>query len=253
MNYPPIGIVLTTYNPGGVGGDLRFQSLKKTLKSWESNLQYEGILRLHIAEDQLRETKYPDPTPFSYGLANLQDFRWREQIPTFSNQDRKGVGASLNTGFRAIWDVTPNALILYAVDDWALTEPFNLTPWARLLLEREDVGMVRLGPPHPNLSGTVEIFTNEWQGWGLRLARHHYAFGHRPALYHRRMIDAYGWFKEDCSALECEQLYNEKFCESKVKSVGPDIVLALQHPWRHLDSVELADIDPSVESIKEQE
>lgn len=251
MNYPLIGIVLTSYNPGGVEGDLRFQAVSKTLKSWEDNLRYTGILRLHIAEDQLLETEYPEPVPFSRRLPDLGEWhRWRNQIITYSNQDRRGVGASLNAGFKAIWDVTPNALILYAVDDWMLTESFDLTPWARLLLEREDVGMVRLGPPHPDLTGTVEIFTNEWQGWGLRLERHHFAFGHRPALYHRRMIDAYGWFEENCSALECERLYNEKFCGSKVKSVGPDIVLALQHPWQHLESIELADLDPSTE-VKE--
>lgn len=241
MNYPPIGVILTTYIPNGIAGDLRVQAILKTVKSWEDNLQYEGIFRLHHASDQILSTNYLMSNFFEFPF-----LRWYGQIISTSWQDRHGVGASLNAGFKTIWDVTPDALILYAVDDWMLTEPFDLTPWARLLLEREDVGMVRLGPPHPDLTGKIEMFTSEWQGWGLRLDRHHYAFGHRPALYHRRMIDDYGWFAEDCSALECERLYNEQFCSKA--SAGrrySDIVLALQHPWKHLDSVELADLDPT--------
>ena len=81
------------------------------------------------------------------------------------------------------------------------------------------------------------------QGWGLRLERYGFAFGHRPALYHRRMIDAYGFFDENCSALECERLYNERFSTTK----GPDILLALYTPYEHDDSLEsLSGVEPCI-------
>jgi hypothetical protein len=102
--------------------------------------------------------------------------------------------------------------------------------------------MIRLGPPHPNISGKAEMFTTDWQGWGLRLDRHDFAFGHRPALYHARMLEFYGFFEEKASALECERMYNDVFVS---KPKGPDIVLALPHAWYHMDSIELSGVEPN--------
>lgn len=225
-DYPPVAVVMTTYLPEGEDGARRALVNYDTLASWNKYLAYEGDLWLHVADDGSRAP-----------LASLGP--WKIRLLGMSYQERHGVGASLNTGFRFAFD-NHVPITAYFVDDWCLTSPLDITPWVRLLMEREDVGMVRLGPPHPNTTGTVEAFTSEWQSWGLRMDRYAYAFGHRPALYHKRMIDAYGWFKEDCNALVCEQDYAERFCRME----GPDIVLALPHPWQHLDSVELADVDP---------
>lgn len=225
--YPPITIVMTTYFPSGDDGDKRLATAALTVKSWVREMHYLSAIRLHVADDGSDD--YYDNFVWSF-----------DDIPaTYSKQNRRGVGASLNAGFRQAFKLSP--IVLYCVDDWLLMEPLVLTPWVKLLLEREDVGMVRLGPPHPKISGTVETFTEDWQGWGLRLNRLGYAFGHRPALYHKRMIDSYGWFAEDCDAMVCEKKYNAGFCQSS----GPDIVLALPHPWQHLESVELGFIDPT--------
>ncbi len=221
MEYPICTIVMTTW----LTSKIRKSVAEKTLVTWHEYLEYEGELRLHIADDG--STLKWKPETF-----------WDGTI-TYSRQERQGVGASLNAGFKVAFETSP--IVLYAVDDWSLIEPFDLTPWVKLLVEREDVGMVRLGPPHPYTKGTVEIFTDDWQGWGLRLDKTGFAFGHRPALYHQRLIQHYGWFAENASALECERLYAENFC----KTTGPDIVLALQHPWQHLESIELSSVEPN--------
>lgn len=230
VKFPPITVVVTTYLPDGSAGAMRAIAVNRTLESWLNYLRYDGELCLHIADDGSKEP-----------LIRLGDWIYREV--SYSRQNRKGVGASLNAGFKRSFETSP--LVLYAVDDWALTQTFDLTPWAQLLMEREDVGMVRLGPPHPGTAGVVEMFTDNWQGWALRLYKHQgFAFAHRPALYHRRMIDTYGWFEEGVNALECERLYNEK-----VNSiVGPDIVLALPHPWRHIDTQSLSALEPEKEN-----
>jgi hypothetical protein len=231
MTYPLITVVMTTWFPEG---SHRAEVASSTLASWAQNLRYyNGSMALHVADDGTPDLELPE---FIVGEV------FKKQPVTRSQQQRHGVGASLNAGFGKAFERSP--LVLYAVDDWALTQPFDITPWAQLLMECEDVGMVRLGPPHPQISGHVEIFTNNWQGWALRLDRAGYAFGHRPALYHKRMIDYYGWFAEDCDALVCEKKYNAKFCQDLG---GPDVVLALPHPWQHLDSVELAYVDPTKE------
>jgi len=236
---PSLTVVMTTWAPTGPEGYQRATNARMTLNSWQHRLVYEGPLYLHIADDGSMLPEYP---------ASIVDYPGNFLETTYSRQERHGVGASLNAGFRQAHDLR-GGLVLYAVDDWLLLEALDVTPWARLLVERAEIGMVRLGPPHPDLTGRIEALTSEWQGWGLRLDRHHYAFGHRPALYHQRMRDVYGPFAEDVNAYECERLYAERF--ALAARFGPDgpynpgIVLALPHPWLHVTGPEFAGIEPA--------
>jgi hypothetical protein len=159
---------------------------------------------------------------------------------TFSRQERKGVGASLNAGFDSAFMVSP--LAMYVVEDWEMVAPFNLNPWARLLLAEEGIGAVRLGPPHPDLTGTVRHFGPHW---AMILDRHHYAFSHRPTLFHKRFFDAYGPHLEGVNAFDCEKEYHERF----KKMPGPEIAYALQYPWRHIGIEEVGDVVPSDEKV----
>jgi hypothetical protein len=225
MSRAPITVVMTTYFPDGMDGAMRVDTAKLTLASWKKHLKYDGEIRLHVADDG---------SP-AHHLESFLAYAspW---LDSSSGQERHGVGASLNSGFLAAFQTSP--LVLYAVDDWELMDAFDLTPWADLLIDDPEVGMVRYFP-HPWLTGTIQTFP---QGWGMKLDRHHFAFGHRPALYHKRMIDAYGWFDEDVNAYDCEALYNTRFCGM----AGPEIVLGLPSAWEPVpDSIELAHIDPT--------
>ena len=220
--FPPVTIVMTTYFPSTDEGDNRRRMAHRAMNSWAQNLTYRGEVLLHVADD---------------GSETQIGTCWGEDV-TYSYQNQGGYGASLNAGFKKAFETSP--LALHAVDDWALLQDFDITPWVYLLLQREDVGMVRLGPPHPNNRGTALMLTDAWQGWGLVLDRVGFACGLRPALFHKRFFDNYGWFEENTSALESERLYNEKFCSG----TGPNIVLALPHPWEHLDSVSMSGREP---------
>ena len=225
---PPLTIVMTTWMPDGSVGKSRRYSARAAYTSWRIHLNYSGELRLHLADDgsPVEDLK----------RAVVGDMRsWPI---TISRQQRRGVGASLNAGLYTSWTASP--LAAYFVDDWGLQRPLDLTPWAKLLMEDETVGCVRLGPPHPGLTGEIEMFP---QGWGLRLHPHHFAFSHRPALYHRRFFDAYGYFEEGLSALECERRYAEHFASGPCVG-GPDIIYALSYPWVHLGKAEVGDITP---------
>jgi hypothetical protein len=225
MKYIPVVIVMTTYFPSDHLE--RLFVAKKACDSWELNLKYDGDVRLHIADDG----------------SKIWDARTRFRGYPISRswQSRHGIGASLNEGFHVAFETFDTPLVIAPMDDWSLVADIDITPWAEMLLENPSIGVIRLGPPHPGVTGTCLPFSPQWQGWVLKQDRHHYSFGHRPAIYHKRMIDYYGWFKEDCDAYECERDYNERFCS---QPNGPDVVLALPHPWLHLDSVELAGIDP---------
>lgn len=199
----------------------RRELAEETLRSWAENLRYEGELRLHIADDGSIKNWKP-----TYDV-------WFGPT-TYSRQERHGVGASLNAGFRKAFETSP--IVLYAVDDWLLQQPFDLTPWVYLLEQREDVGCVRLGPPHPYLRGEIMPYTELWQGWAMCLDRYGLAVGHRPELFHKRWTDYYGEWVEDVNAQECERLASVRYA---AMPAGPDIVYALPHPWfhYHLDTV----------------
>lgn len=239
MSLPPITIVMTTYFPPGEIGARRAEAAAETLTTWVEHLRYDGELHLHIADDGSDRKHFLKlPTNHTRHFSSLYG----------SSQERHGVGASLNAGCRAAFKASPDGLALYAVDDWTLTAPLDLTLWAQLI-GPAGIGCLRLGPPHPGLTGTVKHWDNHGEIdhpgiWWLDLDRHHFAFGHRPALYHRRMFDDYGWFDEDVNAYDCERLYNDRF---GMRNAGSSIGLALHHPWKPIaeePELELAGIDP---------
>lgn len=223
-----VGIVVTTYMPAGEVGESRLKAYEESLISWSHHLHYDGKLFLCVADDGSDEKLGESSVRLS---ANKYSSR-------LMAQHRHGVGASLNKGFSVAFLETNIAM--YMVDDWALCEDFDITPWVKLLEDTPDIGVVRLGPPHPGLTGTIE---HHYGSWILRCNRHNYVYGMRPALYHKRFFEAYGNFDEDISVMECERLYNERFC----KSTGPDIVVAIPHPWYIVENVELGYLNPITE------
>ncbi len=223
MSLPPVTIALTTYY-SPEGGHERFAAVQRTLQSWARHLHYDGEFQVHVADDG-SDGDYLELT------VEMVSNVWGE--PTVSVQTREGYGASLNRCF----EQTP-VIAFHGVDDWMLHRPFDLTPWVKLLLSAKyGVGMVRLGPPHPWLAGDVVMFE---QGWFLKLARHHFVCGLRPALWHRTFWQQYGPFEAGQSALEAERLFNERFCHGQ----GLDAALALPDPWEHIYTTSLSAMQP---------
>lgn len=202
----PIYVLATVYFPPGPDGDLRAAGFADDLRSWDEGLRYEGELCLLVVNDG------PALAPFQ---------QWGRHQDSLGHE-RNGVGASWNQGLAAAFEITP--LVLNIDDDWLLTQPYDLTPWAKMLLEDESIGAVHLSAPYPGTGGTIEPRPH---GWVVTLDRHNLAAGLRACLYHRRFFDAYGLFDEGLSAWETERLFNDRFCQAS----GPESVLALPLPW----------------------
>jgi len=209
----------------------REQIAYETLASWAENLKYNSTIYLHVADDG--GPIKPDIEKMGR-IINKTPNSFMSRKITYSEQKAQGVGASLNAGFRKAYELSP--IVLYLVDDWKLEQPFDISPWVYLLEKREDIGCVRLGPPHPHLSGSIEPMTELWQGWALRLNRYGLSIGHRPELFHKRMTDYYGWYEEGTNAQEVERLYSVKWAADEN---GPGIAYALYHPWFHIDQKDL--------------
>lgn len=228
-------IAMTTWRPPGEDGEKREAAAREALQSWQ-NLIF-PCPNIIVGDDGSTDIGYPMRL---FNLANAGrggstiDYEVEAVIVR-----RRGVGATLNAGMRAAFDRDDQ--VLYVVDDWRLDEMLDLRPWMAALEANEDIGCIRLGPPHPNTSGKVIAIGEAWNNWALELNREdRYVASLRPALYHRRFIDAYGWFKEGVSSYECEDDLSDRYSRGS----GPKVVLALPHPWFHLDTVELAGVVP---------
>lgn len=225
---PPITIACTTWLPPG-HEELRAEAVYRAVRSWHQNLKHDTI-HLHVADDG------SDPKQFQQLMDSLL---WNRGLVTTSVQLRHGVGASLNAAIKQASE--SSSLILHAVDDWEITEEFDLSVWSQILLNTEDVGMVRFFP-HPDLTGKIRGFREVTPTYySIELDRHHFAFATRPFLAHQRFFDAYGLFKEDVTACQAEQDYNQRFCLEIDK---PKILLALSMAWNPIDSIALSDVMP---------
>lgn len=230
MNRPDIVIVLTTYFPAGAFE--RVDTAIRTMGTWREYLRYEGNIRIERSDDgsPAEMCEY-----FHRRMGEADDGmhppgNWRGWRHSGSTHQRGGVGRSLNAGFAAAFGDSRHApLALYAVDDWRLDAPFDLTPWADVLLENSRVGCVRFFP-HPHAHGG--FVKNFRTGWAIEFDRSGYYWAQRPALYHRRFLDHYGAFPEGVSALDVDQIYNDRVCGDQS---GPSVVLALPQAWDHDD------------------
>ncbi len=228
-DFPPITIVITTWAPEGAVGGERRKALKETLDTWRDHLRYRGQLFIHVADDGSALPGYPEDC-------------FPEHAISFSKQHRRGVGASLNAGFEVGFQRSP--LVAYFVDDWALNGPMDLTVWAQILMKEQDVGVFRLGPPHPDISGRIRVFW-EPHAWAFKLDRHHYAYSMRPALYHQRFVEAYGWWRPEISAVDCETAYSENF--NKTAGI-PEVYYACPYPWYPVGAVKMGEVVPGAGS-----
>ena len=197
-----INIVVATYFPEGIDGEIREHGFLDSVESWQRNFVYDGDLHIIETHDGIKTFSSRKHSVFAHA--------------------RKGIGASLNQGFGLAFIDSPLALNI--VDDAVLAQPYDLTPWAHMLMDDEAIGAVHLSFPYPGCTGTIEPRKH---GWVVRMNRHNLVAGLRPCLYHKRFFDAYGWFDEGLSAWETERLFNDRFCQSQ----GPESVLALPLPW----------------------
>ncbi|GAG53218.1 unnamed protein product, partial [marine sediment metagenome] len=81
-----ISILVTTYIPPG--GEKRIATVEACLRSWRKHLMFSGDVHVHIADD---------------GSAFDLEARWQSAVGdwgtfSYTRQERRGLGASLNTG-----------------------------------------------------------------------------------------------------------------------------------------------------------
>lgn len=218
-------IVVTTWLPPG-GEQERLDAFHKALRSWETHIRFDGNIRIHIADDG---------TVGGEWIRQLLP-AWAQWTITLSQNMRCGVGASLNRGMVEAKD---DEIVAYFVDDWQLLQTLDLTPWVKAFDEVNRLGFVRLGPPHPGCTGVIQPLPNSEREWLLYLNHHNFAFSFRPMLLNPGMWLQLDIFPEGESSLECERLYNDRFCRSLWEGA-----LALHHPFDHIYTQVMSEMRP---------
>ena len=87
--------------------------------------------------------------------------------------------------------------ILVMEEDWLLPEPFDITPYVKLLHEKEDVCMVRFGTL--TLGMICHVKGHDGRHYLEMDHGPQYAFSGNPHLRHKRLNQAIGLYNEDIS------------------------------------------------------
>jgi len=204
----PIVVILQTYK--------RTDVALRTIQAAHRHLRYPD-LRWYVADDG---------SPAEHFEAVIGALDALGAVAAGAHTERRGYGANCN----AAWDAADcqGALTFWLEDDWELTQPFDLYAYAALLMEREDIGMVRLGYLNAGIKGQC-IGHNHALYWALDrqpVEDWQCVFTGHPSLRHRRYRQSYGDYPTDLAPGETELMYAYSY---RIGS-GPAIVWPASYP-----------------------
>jgi GT2 family glycosyltransferase len=161
------------------------------------------------------------------------------------HSERLGYGGSANKAWR--WADSVGPLTFWLEDDWELRQPLDLYCCAALLMEREEIGMVRLGVLNLDIRGRTWGH-NGLVYWTLDREPHIEGtpvFTGHPSLRHRRYRDAYGWYPEGLGPGDTELAYAYQYRIGA--HGGPGIVWPVGYPqngyFGHIGAVKTETLD----------
>lgn len=205
---PVIAIVMVTYK--------RTALAVETVRSFSELLGYPKELRQFYIAD--------DGSPFEHVQAILDELNLHGETLCGYHNEKLGegfhAGRGWNKGLLTAHKISP--IILWLEDDWQLRINLDIRPYVRLLIEREDIGLVRLG--HLAVGNRVRIEGYDGIHYLEYLKGDQYCYSGNPHLRHQRFSEAYGMFAEDGNPGEMELAMDAAFQAKE----GPRI-------WRPVD------------------
>lgn len=213
---PQIAIVMVTWQ--------RTREAVITVKSTCENLIYPKELRSWYIAD--------DGSPAEHTQTILNELRIHDEslIGYHSEKFRPGTthcGHGWNIGLQKGHQYSE--IVLWMEDDWHLDHKLDISAYVKLLMEREDVGLVRLGTLA--VGNDVRIVGHGGVHYlqYLRDRGQQYCYSGNPLLRHVRFLHSYGLFSEDRNPGEIE-LDLDGFFRSKID--GPEIWRPAEiNPW----------------------
>lgn len=184
----PITVIITTYDPGD---NSRYPLLLKVCEALAKNLKYPN-LRYLITDD----TKSYD---HHLQMVDATQLYLGEGVEIqYINTAGRGVGFAKNNALREAFKVSP--IVLLMEDDWLLTEPLDLLPHVQLLLDHDDIGIIRMGFLGGDMTAKRMDY-GSWDAayWWLQAGSGFYVYSGQTSLRHARYYSAVGWHDENCT------------------------------------------------------
>lgn len=156
------------------------------------------------------------------------------------HSDRISYGGGANRGINAAIQ-SGSSLMIMLEDDWELNRPLDMYKYAALLLERRDIGMVRMGYLNDELSGTLIGHSGSLY-WLLDDSRSRnysrFSFAGHPSLIHSGFFEVYGMYPERWQPGDTEL----RMCWQVSGGCGPKIAwpaeLGERGPWDAIGAIQ---------------
>jgi len=195
----------------------------RTVNSVCDRLKYPN-LAWYVADDG------SDPPHFFSILAALEQ---KDATVFGSHSEKLGPGPSWNRAVQQSLEYCD--LVLWLEDDWELTQDLDITRYVKLLLDKPEVGMIRMG----YLAVGLDLHSVGHDGVHyLRVQKStQYAYSGNPSIRHRRYFEAYEGYPSGKNPGDCEIWHDAKMREKKD---GPEIWWPVNLPnggwsvWGHI-------------------
>jgi hypothetical protein len=200
---PRVAIVLVTY--------ARTEYAVRTVESVCKNLIYPDV-GWYIGDDG----SSPEH------MQAIMDVLEKHNAPIISSHSEDFVpgkrwpGKSWNKAWEFAHSWSP--VVLFLEDDWELRVPLDITPYVRLLIEKPDVGMIRLG----HMAIGLDCYSVGHSGIHYLKIQPStpYQFSGNPSLRHKRFAEFYGPYLENVGPGDTEVTYDATV---RSKNGGPEI------------------------------
>lgn len=205
---PDVMVMMTTHN--------RTDTALATIESLVKHLKYPK-LKWCICDDRSEEghvARLADKF-FELGVEDVKICR--------TNDERWGLGASMNNGLRACFDVGPVAFT--TEDDWLLDRDLDLKDYVSMLINDSSTCVIRLA-----CLWNVQTYTENYKDGLMNIKikspgnNAAWVFSNQVALRHRRVYDLIGLYKENCTPDDGEGEMRTRFNKlayNKLKVLWP--------------------------------
>lgn len=213
----PVVVILLTKD--------RTEYMLRTVESARRNLRYPNLC-WYIADGGSSDAHYDAA---KVALDGERIIGWHRDPPT-------SYGRDANIAWQAAQKI--GRLTLFLEDDWVLNRELDIRPYADLLMDNDQIAMVRMGYLNLGMVGKTIGYRGKLYWLLARDSDEAYVFTGHPSLRHWRFRESYGEYQEGLRPGETELSMAWQF---RTKT-GPGIVYPCENaeygPFGHIGQVQ---------------